>query len=79
MRIAKAPLIALAALAVLAAPALAKNAKVQKIETEEASPSCYSYQLGPDGNWAQLPCQETGTNSSTQHRAPPKPHEEEAH
>ena len=58
MRAAKASLIALAALAVLAAPVFAKNTKAQKGESEEdASPPCFSYQLGPDGNWAALPCQ----------------------
>jgi hypothetical protein len=79
MRAAKAPLIALAALAVLAAPVFAKNTKAQKGESEEdASPPCFSYQLGPDGNWAALPCQELGTNSSSQPRTPPKRHDEDA-
>jgi hypothetical protein len=79
MRMAKATFIALAALALLATPVLAKNTKAQKAEGEDAAPPCSSYQLGPDGNWAQLPCQELGTHSSTQHRAPPKSHDEEAH
>jgi hypothetical protein len=81
MRLAKSILIALTALAVLASPAFAKNTKATpKADVEEdASPACFSYQLGPDGNWAQLPCQELGTRSPPQqHRAPPKPHEEEA-
>jgi len=79
MRAAKASLIALAALAVLAAPVFAKNTKAQKGESEEdASPPCFSYQLGPDGNWAALPCQELGTNSPSQHRTAPKRHDEEA-
>ena len=79
MRMAKATFIALAALALLATPVLAKNTKAQKAENDDASPPCSSYQLGPDGNWAQLPCQELGTHSSSQHRAPPKSHDEEAH
>jgi hypothetical protein len=79
MRVAKASLVALAALAVLAAPVFAKNTKAPKGESEEdASPPCFSYQLGPDGNWAPLPCQELGTNSSSQHRTPPKRHDEDA-
>ena len=80
MRMAKPTVIALAALAVLVTPVLAKNSKAQKAEAEEAtSLSCSSYQLGPDGNWTALPCQELGTHPSQQHRAPPKPHDEQAH
>ena len=80
MQFARVTFIALAALAVLATPVLAKNTKAQKIEAEEdATPTCSSYQLGADGNWAPLPCQELGTHSSQQHRAPPKDHREEAH
>jgi len=79
MRVAKPTFIALAALALLATPVLAKNTKAQKAESDDTSPPCSSYQLGPDGNWAQLPCQELGTHSSSQHRAPPKSHDEEAH
>jgi len=79
MRMAKPTFIALAALALLATPVLAKNTKAQKAESDDASPPCSSYQLSPDGNWAQLPCQELGTHSSSQHRAPPKSHDEEAH
>ena len=79
MRMAKPIFIALAALALLATPVLAKNVKAQKTESEDTSPPCSSYQLGPDGNWAQLPCQELGTHSSSQHRAPPKSHDEQAH
>ena len=79
MRMAKPTFIALAALALLATPVLAKNTKAQKAESDDTSPPCSSYQLGPDGNWAQLPCQELSTHSSSQHRAPPKSHDEEAH
>jgi hypothetical protein len=79
MRVAKAPLIALVALAVLATPVFAKNTKAKGEPEEDASPPCFSYQLGPDGNWAPLPCQELGTNSSSQHRTPPKRHDEETH
>jgi hypothetical protein len=79
MRMAKPTFIALAALVLLATSVLAKNMKAPKAEGEDASPPCSSYRLGPDGNWAQLPCQELGTHSSSQHRAPPKSHDEEAH
>ena len=79
MRMAKPTFIALATLAVLATPALAKNTKAQKAESEDTSPPCSSYQLGPDGQWAQLPCQEVGTHSSSQHRPPPKSNGEDAH
>jgi hypothetical protein len=80
MRMAKPTFIALAALALHATPVLAKNTKAQKAESDDTSPPCSSYQLGPDGNWAQLPCQELGTHSSSsQHRAPPKSQGEEAH
>ena len=78
MRMAKPTMIALTALALLAAPALAKNTKEQKVDSEDPSTPCYSYQLGPDGNWVQLPCQEVGSHSSSQHHAPSKNHDEEA-
>ena len=80
MRMAKPTFIAVMALAVLATPVFARNTKAKAADTEEdASPTCSSYQLGPDGNWEPLPCRELGTRSSSQqHRAPPKPHEEEA-
>jgi len=77
MRMARPAFIALTALAISAAPALARNAKAQKAESEDGSPPCSSYQLGPDGNWEQLPCQEVGTRSSSQHRAPSKSHDEQ--
>ena len=80
MQMAKPTFIALTALALLATPVLAKNTKAQKAETEEdASPTCSSYQLGPDGNWAPLPCQEVGPHSSSQHRAPSRSHDQEEH
>ena len=79
MRMTRPTLIALAALAVFATPAPAKNAKAQKADSEGAPSSCHSYQLRPDGTWAQLPCQELGTNPSMQHRASPKDHDEQAH
>jgi hypothetical protein len=79
MRMAKRTVVALTALALLATPVFARNAKPQKADPEEdSSPACFSYQLGPDGNWTQLPCQELGTSPSSQHRAPPKPHDEQA-
>jgi hypothetical protein len=73
---AKPAFIAMAALALLATPVLARNSKAQKADSEDGSPSCSSYQLGPDGNWEQLPCQEVGTRSSSEHRAPSKSHGE---
>ncbi len=81
MRLAKPTFIALAALALLATPVVAKNTKAQKaeIESQDAPPPCFSYQLGSDGNWAQRPCEEFGTQSSQQHRAPAKNHGQEAH
>ena len=80
MRMAKPVFIAFTAVAVLATPVFAKNTKAQKADTEEdASPTCSSYQLGPDGNWAPLPCQEMGTHSPSKHGAQPKPHDEQAH
>lgn len=80
MQFARPAIIALAALAMLATPVLAKNAKPQKTETgEDAQPTCSSYQLGSDGNWAAVPCQEVGAATSSQHRATPRDHRDEAH
>jgi hypothetical protein len=81
MRMTKPTFIALTALAVLATPVFAKTTKAQKTEsegTESTSPPCSSYQLGAGGNWEQLPCQEVGTHSSSQHRAPARTRDEEA-
>ena len=80
MRMAKPILIALASLTLLATPVLAKNAKAPKADVEETTPTCSSAQLGADGNWVTLPCQELGPHSSSsQHRAPAKDHGQEAH
>jgi hypothetical protein len=78
MRMTTALLIACSALAVLAGPSLARNVKPQKADTEDTGSSCSSYQLGPDGNWAQLPCREVGGSQSSQQqqRTPPKSHDE---
>lgn len=78
MRMAKPTLIALAALTLLATPVFAENTKAQKAESEDGSPPCSSYQLGPDGNWEQLPCQEAGSRASSERRAPSKGHHEQA-
>lgn len=77
MQVAKPTFIALAALALLATPALAKSAKAQKEDAEDTSPPCSSYQLGPDGNWEKLPCQEVGPRSPSQRQAPAKGQSEE--
>ena len=76
MQMAKPFLITLASLTLIATPVFAKNAKAPKADAEETSPTCSSAQLGADGNWVTLPCQELGPHSSSQHRPPPKPHEE---
>ena len=50
-----------AALTALATPALAKRSDAAKpIEDSAASSPCYAYQMGTDGKWEQLPCQEAG-------------------
>ncbi len=72
MRMAKPIFIALASLTLATTPVFAKNPKAQKADAEETSPACSSAQLGADGNWVLLPCQELGTHSSSQHRAPSK-------
>lgn len=76
MPIAKPTFITLTALAMLVTPALAKDTKVPKAESDDAKPPCTSYQLGPDGNWEQLPCEEVGSQSSSQHRGLSKSHQD---
>ncbi len=50
-----------AALTALATPALAKQSDAAKpIQDSASSSPCYAYQLGADGKWEQLPCQEAG-------------------
>jgi hypothetical protein len=77
MQVAKLTFIAVAALAVLTTPAFAKSGKPQKENAEDSSPPCSSYQLGPDGNWEKLPCQEVGPRSPSQRHAPAKGQGEE--
>jgi hypothetical protein len=79
MRMAKPILITAASLALLATPVFAKNAKAPKADAEESSPTCSSYQADENGNWVPKPCQELGPHSSTEHRAPPKTHEQPGH
>jgi hypothetical protein len=53
-----------AALTALATPALAKRSDAAKpIEDGASSSPCYAYQMGADGKWQQLPCQEAGVAS----------------
>jgi hypothetical protein len=77
MRMTRRILVVSAALAMLATPVLAVNTKAHKPDSEETTPSCTSYQLDQNGNWTPLPCHELGTSSSSQHRAPQKPHDHE--
>lgn len=49
------------ALTALTTPVLAKNSDAAKpIEDSAAASPCYAYQMGADGKWKQLPCQEAG-------------------
>ena len=68
MRMARPTFIALASLTLLATPLYAEDAKAPKADAADASSTCSSYQLGADGNWQPLPCQELGTQSSSGHR-----------
>ena len=53
-----------AALTALTTPALAKHSDPAKpIEASAPSSPCYAYQMGADGKWEQLPCQEAGAAS----------------
>lgn len=53
-----------AALTALATPALAKHSDpVKPIEDSASSSPCYAYQMGADGKWEQLACQEAGAAS----------------
>ncbi len=76
MRMAKPIFITMASLTLVSAPVIAKNAKAPKADAEETSPTCSAYQADADGNWVPRPCQELGTHSSSEHRAPAKPHDE---
>ena len=79
MQMAKSTFIALTALALLATPLFAGNTTVEKSEAQDTPPPCYSYQLGRDGHWVQLPCKEPGAHAASRHLAPPQGHDEEAH
>ncbi len=53
-----------AALAALATPVLAKHSDAAKpLEDTASSSPCYACQMGSDGQWKQLPCQEAGAAS----------------
>jgi hypothetical protein len=50
-----------AALTALATPALANRSDAATpIEDSASSSPCFAYQMGADGKWEQLPCQEAG-------------------
>jgi len=61
------------ALAVPATPSLAGNTGAQRTSEQptstSTSPTCQSYQQTADGSWKQLPCQELGSGSATQHKS----------
>jgi hypothetical protein len=61
-----------AALAQLATPVLANNSDSQKTDDKQAGSPCRAYQKGPDGSWQELPCQEMGAPSQTQHKSATK-------
>jgi hypothetical protein len=68
MRIVRVILVgSIAALAALAAPAQARNSDAQKAADQSTSSPCKAYQQAPDGTWTQLPCQELGAGSQSQH------------
>jgi hypothetical protein len=50
-----------AALAALATPVLAKQYQPRMTDDTSSAPSCYAYQMAPDGSWTKLPCVEAGT------------------
>jgi hypothetical protein len=54
-----------AALLAAAVPGLAKNGETQKSSEQPAAASCHSYQMGADGSWTELPCQEIGVSASS--------------
>jgi hypothetical protein len=65
----------LAAIAAIATPALAKSTERQKADeksTAATSAGCQAYQQATDGTWTQLPCGESGSPSTTQHRSATK-------
>ena len=45
----------------LATPALARHSDAQKpAENAAATSPCHSYEMGEDGAWRQVPCEEAG-------------------
>lgn len=69
-----------AALTALATPALAKHSDPAKpIEHNASSSPCYAYQMGADGKWEQLPCQEASAASKRPTRKSMTRNESEAH
>ncbi|MGH6777838.1 MAG: hypothetical protein ACRECL_07500 [Bradyrhizobium sp.] len=52
--------VSVAALAALVTPVLAKRYQPQMTDSKSSAPSCYAYQMAPDGSWTKLPCVETG-------------------
>lgn len=50
-------------LAALANPALAKSSADAPKAAEESAPSCDASQLGPNGAWIRIPCQEVDSGT----------------
>jgi hypothetical protein len=49
----------------LATPALARHSDAQKPaeDTATIASPCHSYEMGPDGAWKQVPCEEAGSHA----------------
>ena len=52
--------VSVAALAALATPVLAKRYQPRMTDSKSSAPSCYAYQMAPNGSWTELPCVEAG-------------------
>jgi hypothetical protein len=68
IRIVSAVLASIAALALLPAPVLAKNSNAPRTDDKSSPSQCHSPQEGPGGAWIEIPCQELGVPSQTQHK-----------
>ncbi|SDS32441.1 hypothetical protein [Bradyrhizobium canariense] len=66
-----------AVLVILTSPALAKNTNTKTGDSPSASSSCHAYEPQANGSFTELPCQEVGAGSQTQHKSAAKSPDED--
>ena len=62
------PIVALTILAASEHSSLAKSSSDAPSTSEESAPRCDASQLGPNGSWIRIPCQEVDSGTSAKQK-----------